>query len=280
MTAEAPAERPALTLYRGHVMHMRLAPKRHKFRYAVFSLLVDLDRAEAAIAPLRLLRWGRRGILSFTPADHGRRDGSPLRPWAEEILAREGLPRPARIELLAFPRMWGFVFNPLSVYFCYDEAGALESLIYEVKNTFGDQMTYALPAGEVVGGAYRQEQDKAFFVSPFIEMAERYRFTVQAPDARLSLRIRQAGRKGETLIATHTAVAQPCTDRRLARAILSHPLMTLKVIAAIHWHALRLFLLGVRFIRYPSGGPVEEDRLKLPSAEALDPAPVRSPGAT
>ncbi|MEO0999087.1 MAG: DUF1365 domain-containing protein [Pseudomonadota bacterium] len=248
----------ALTLYRGHVMHMRLAPRQHRFRYRVFTILWDLDRMEEAVGALRLLRIGRRGILSFAAEDHGARDGSPLRPWVEGELAKAGLPRPERIELLAFPRLWGYVFNPLSTYFCYDAAGQLESLVYEVKNTFGDQMVYALPAGPVEGGAHRQEQDKRFYVSPFIAMEERYRFTVRPPGARLSLRIRQAamGAAGDTLIATQTGRAEPVTDAALARALLAHPLMTVKVIAAIHWHALRLFLKGVRFLRYPAEGPV------------------------
>lgn len=237
------SDAPAIRLYQGHVMHMRLQPKRHKFRYRVFSCLFDLDRMETAMAGSRI--WGR--VLGFEASDHGARDGSALRPWVEARMAEKGLARPARIELLCFPRLWGFVFNPLSVYFCRDAEDRVYATLYEVKNTYGGQEVYVLPATEA-GGAIRQEQDKTFWVSPFIPMEQRYRFTVQAPDSQLRLRIRQAGPDGDILIATHTAEGAEATDARLARAVATHPLMTLKVVAAIHWEALRLVLKGVRFL--------------------------------
>jgi DUF1365 family protein len=226
-------------------MHMRLAPRRHRFRYRVFTLLVDIDRLDEATAGLRLLKHNRHGLLSLLDRDHGERTGAALRPWVERELAAAGLPHPARIELLAFPRLFGYVFNPLSVYFCHGPDGALQSVLYEVKNTWGDQIAYALPAGEARGGAHRHAQRKSMEVSPFIAMDETYRFDVQAPDERLALRIRQAGPAGETLIATLTGEARPLTDAALARAVLRHPLMTAKVMAAIHWEALRLWVKGV-----------------------------------
>ncbi len=232
----------AITLYRGHVMHMRLQPKRHRFRYRVFSCLFDIDRIEEAMAGSRI--WGR--VLRFENRDHGPRDGSPLRPWVERRLAEIGLAAPERIELHCFPRLWGYVFNPLSVYFCYRD-GALYATLYEVKNTYGGQEVYVLPA-EAQDGMVRQRQDKTFWVSPFIPMEQTYRFDLAPPGEKLALRIRQHGDDGELLIATHTATGEPATDAALARAVAAHPLMTLKVIAAIHWQALRLALKGVRFL--------------------------------
>lgn len=242
--------RPAATLYTGHVMHMRLIPKRHQFRYRVFSVLVDLDRVGEAFAGLTWLRWDRRGVMSILSRDHGARDGSPLRPWVDAQVAGIGLARPARVEMLSFPRMLGYGFNPLTVYYCYDGAARLTALVYEVKNTFGDQVAYALPAGPEVGGSYRQRQGKEMYVSPFIDMDQVYRFSVMPPDERLALRIRQAGPEGETLIATHTGRGEALTDRALARVFVTHPLLSFRVIALIHWHALRLVLKGVRFRRY------------------------------
>ena len=143
--------------------------------------------------------------------------------------------------------MLGVAFNPLTVYYCFDDEDALRSVIYEVKNTFGEQIAYTLPVGEAAGGAYRQSQRKRMYVSPFIGMDQTYRFTLNDPGARLALRIRQAGPEGETLIATHTAHARPLSDAGLARALIRHPLMGVRVIALIHWHALRLALKGVRY---------------------------------
>ncbi|MEL6583876.1 MAG: DUF1365 domain-containing protein [Pseudomonadota bacterium] len=236
---------PAISLYRGEVMHARLQPKKHMFRYRVFSLLLDIDRLEEAQS--RLFKLGRFGVMSFVNDDHGARDGSALRPWVEEVLAERDLPKPATIRLHCFPRLWGYVFNPLSVYYCYDAEGQLQSLLYEVKNTFGGQDVYALPADEG-SEITRHSHDKAFWVSPFIPMEQTYRFTVHAPAQKLNIRIRQAGPEGEVLIATHVARGAPATDTALLRALLAHPLMTFKVIAGIHYEALRLWLKGVPFL--------------------------------
>ncbi|GMG84725.1 DUF1365 domain-containing protein [Paralimibaculum aggregatum] len=248
--AETLAETPAACLYPGHVMHMRLSPFAHRFRYRVFTLLIDADRMAETCAPLRLLGFERRRLLSLWRRDHGPRDGTDLRPWVEARLAERGLPRPARIWLLSFPRILGYAFNPLSVYFCHDEAGALESVVYEVKNTFGDQHAYALPARPGRDGTVRHETDKGFFVSPFIGMDQRYAFTIRAPGERLALRIRQGDGSGPWLIAAQTGRRRPLSDASLLARWLSHPLMTVKVFAAIHWQALRLWRKGARFHRY------------------------------
>ncbi|MEM9050135.1 MAG: DUF1365 domain-containing protein [Pseudomonadota bacterium] len=263
--AHAPpkAPPPPACLYTGHVMHMRLRPKRHQFRYRVWSLMVDIDRLAEMDAQSRLMRLGRFGLVSFALADHGPRDGSPLRPWVEARLAEAGRPPPFRIALLSMPRLLGYVFNPLSVYFCRDATGALESVVYEVKNTFGDQIAYALPCQPDHDGRTRHAHRKDMFVSPFIAMDETYCFTITDPAERLAIRIRQGDAQGDTMIATQTAHALPFSDRMLAGLLLRHPMLNLKVIAAIHWQALRLFLKGVRFLGHP--GP---DRVFRPPASA------------
>ncbi len=254
---------PEQGLYCGQVMHMRLAPKQHQFRYAVYTLFLDIDRLPETLGRLRMIAHNRFGLLSFHDRDHGARDASALRPWVDERLARAGLPPADRVMLLSFPRVMGYGFNPLSVYYCYDADGVLQSLIYEVKNTFGDQIAYALAAGEVQGGCLRQTQRKGMYVSPFIELEQTYRFAVRPPREALSLRIRQGGSEGETLIASITGQRQRLTDRALARAFLAYPALSLRVIALIHWHALRLFLKGIRFHRYSQSETArEKGRLK------------------
>ncbi|WP_198671167.1 DUF1365 domain-containing protein [Oceanibium sediminis] len=243
------SRRPPARLYLGHVMHMRLIPRRHRFRYRVFSLLIDIDRVDAVTKKLWLLSHNRFGVMSFMNKDHGPRDGSALRPWVDATLAQNGLPPAPRVELLSFPRMLGYGFNPLSVYYCFDAADRLAAIIYEVKNTYGDQIAYALPV-ENGPGPVEQQQQKQMYVSPFIGMDQTYRFTLAPPDKRLALRIRQAGPEGDVLIATHTGKGVPLGDGALLKAFVTHPLMTFRVIALIHWHALRLALKGVRFHSY------------------------------
>ena len=242
-------------LYFWHVMHMRLTPFRHRFRYRVFSLLLDIDRLEETCGRLRLLALDRFGLLAFHRRDHGPRDGSELRPWVDTRLADAGLPRPEKVFLLGFPRILGYAFNPLSVYFCMDAEGRLSSVIYEVKNTFGDQHPYVLDCESDADGAVRHDQDKAFFVSPFIGMDQTYHFTVRTPGNRLAVKIRQHDALGPWLIATQSGERRPLTDRDLLAQWLGHPLMTVKVIGAIHWQALKLWVKGATFRRYPGAYP-------------------------
>lgn len=241
--------RPAAQLYLGRVMHMRLQPRSHQFRYRVFSLLLDLDHIDDTVSKLKLMRRNAFGLFGFYDKDHGARDGSDLRMWVEAQLSQEEQPRPHRIELLAFPRLFGFVFNPISVYFCFDREERLSCVVYEVKNTFGDQVAYVLPCADGVG-THHHHHEKQMYVSPFIELEQTYRFVVRAPDESLSLRIKQSGQGGDTLIATHNAEAAPLTDKTLLRVLFTYPLMTAKVVLGIHYEALRLFLKGVKFNRY------------------------------
>ena len=237
-------------LYEGIVMHQRLRPVRHGFRYRVFSLLLDLDELPEIAQSSRLLRIERLGILSFRAKDHGARDGSPLKPWVEAELARAGIAGIARIELLCFPRLWGFVFNPLSVYFAYDTAGELLGVLYEVKNTFGGQHAYVLPAASGnrgVDGRVRHGVDKSFYVSPFIDMAAAYHFTLEPPGETLDLVIRETDRDGVFFTASQTGQRRPLTDRALAACLMRNLAMTFKVIGGIHVEALRLWLKGAPY---------------------------------
>lgn len=238
-------------LYQGHVMHMRLRPRPHQFRYRVFTSYLDIDRLEETAKGLRLLSIDRFNLFSFRRADHGPRDGTQLRPWVERQLAQAGRPLPERIMLLSAPRMLGYAFNPLSVYFCYDAGGRLETVIYQVKNTFGDQQPYVLPADASPDGAIRHDQAKEMFVSPFIPMDQTYRFTLRPPGEKLAMRIRQGDSEGELLIATQNGSAAPLTDTSILRLTVRDPMMTRKIIAGIHWEAARLFLKGAPFRRYP-----------------------------
>ncbi|MEO1689811.1 MAG: DUF1365 domain-containing protein, partial [Pseudomonadota bacterium] len=147
----------------------------------------------------------------------------------------------------------GHVFNPLSVYYCEDAAGRLESLIYEVKNTFGAQIAYVVDARAdgPEDGARRHRAGKAMFVSPFIDMEQTYRFDVTPPGERLAIRIKQGDAEGDLLIATQSGARRRLSDGALLRLAAEFPLGALKEILAIHWQALRLAIKRAPFRRYP-----------------------------
>ncbi len=235
-------------VYEGTVYHKRLRPKVHAFRYRVFSLLLDLDELPALGRRLRLFSHNRWNLFSFLDRDHGVDRQGSLREWVEERLAGVGITIPGgRISLLCYPRILGYVFNPLSVYFCHRADGALAAVIYEVSNTFGERHAYVLPHtgdGDHVG-AVRQSCRKAFYVSPFNDVSGGYRFRVLPPADSVSIHIDQQDSGGKLFLAGFTGRRAGLSDRALLGLALRYPLMTLKVIAAIHWEAFRLLIKGV-----------------------------------
>lgn len=242
-------------LYLGQVMHRRLRPFSHRFAYRVFSLLLDLDDLPRLDGAFRLLRVNGTGILSFHERDHGPRDGSPLKPWITHRLAEAGIDLDGgAIRLLCFPRMFGYVFNPLSVWFCHRRDGTLAAVLYEVANTFGQMHHYLIPTATAVSEQTPIDQHcaKTFYVSPFLPVEGGYSFRLRPPGERLSLAMRHATAEGTLLVAVHEARRAALDDRALLRALLAYPLMTFKVIAAIHWQALRLWRRGApRYRRQP-----------------------------
>ena len=254
-TAEAAAE-----LYFGDVMHARLKPVGHRFRYRVMSLLIDLDRLEDADRQSRLFGVNRAALCSFNEADHGDRDDSSLRQYAQCRAAEHGIDLTGgRVLLLCYPRVLGYTFNPLSVYFCYRADGGLALMIYEVRNTFGDIHAYVLPVqpGELSDAGLRQVQDKLFYVSPFIDMAMHYHFRVSMPGKRIKLRILETDGAGPLLAATFHGSRRDLTAASLLRALFALPLVPFKILAAIHWEALRLWLKGVRLVPRPHAAPAK-----------------------
>ncbi len=240
----------AASLLRARVVHVRHVPFRHRLEYRIWSLLLDLDRLEEVAARSRLFRAGRAGIVSLHPIDHGPRDGSPLRPWVEQLLARSGLPAPARVRLLAMPRVLGYVFNPISLYLCDDGAGNASAVIYQVKNTFGDQHCYVARLSGA--GPHVHRAEKSLHVSPFLGMAARYDFTLSLSEERFGLVIEESENERRLLTASMAGRLEPMTDRALARALLSMPFVTVAAMAGIHAHALRLWLKGARYHPRPA----------------------------
>jgi DUF1365 family protein len=174
-----------------------------------------------------------------------------LKARIERELAKAGLPTGGAIRLLCMPRVLGFVFNPISVYFCHEPDGGLSAILYEVNNTFGQRHAYLIAAPVQPEPLIEQGCDKRLFVSPFMHMDMTYRFRVVPPTDDVRLLIDGSDPQGTLITTSFLARRQDITDGTLLKALMAHPLMTLMVVAAIHWEALRLFLKGIRLVSQP-----------------------------
>ncbi|CAN5685326.1 DUF1365 domain-containing protein [soil metagenome] len=272
-------------LYVGSVMHQRMRPARHRLAYRVFSLLIDLDELPVLAKRLRFFSVNRFNLFSLHEADYGatkgkgkddesgeasNHQGQGLRQRVETQLTGAGLRTGGAIRLLSMPRILGYAFNPLSVYFCYlpdsessgGLSGELQAILYEVNNTFGERHSYLIEVDAAQrgqnsqGGQIDQHCAKEFHVSPFLGLKMDYGFRVKPPgidqsDMRLDITATDA--EGALLFARLDARRRTLDDAALLLAFFSHPLLTLKVVGAIHWEALRLWVKGVRLhVRPPA----------------------------
>ena len=259
-------------LYIGQVTHRRHRPVGHRFAYGVYYLLLDLDELPGLDRSLAGFGSGRAAPFSFHARDHGPRDGSALRPWFQRRLAQAGIDlEGGAIRILTMPRVFGYVFNPISVWFGYGPAGDLRAVMYEVSNTFGQWHHHLFAAGEA-RGQMCHVFDKELSVSPFIGMDATYEFRVRAPDERASIVVREFEPAGQVLTASFVAHRRRLTTASLWRAFASHPLITLKVMGGIQWQALRLIRKGVPWHRHGDAPThqvtIHRDARRLPRADA------------
>lgn len=226
-----------------------MRPGKHRLRYSVFMLAIDLDKLRDLDTRLKLFSHNRFNLLSVFDRDHGDRRDEPIGRRIEAKLRETGIAWDGgRIVLLTMPRLFNYVFNPLSVYFCYRSDGALVALAHEVSNTFGERHFYILPPSASVNGQLTQSCNKTFFVSPFLEMDLRYEFQVTPPDQRAVVAMTVKRGDAVALTASFAGDRLDLTDANLLRAWVGNPLMTLKVISGIHWEALKMWLKGVRYL--------------------------------
>jgi DUF1365 family protein len=244
---------PTPALYKGRVRHTRLEPFGHSFEYRVFYGLFDIDGLDDLDERLRLLSVGRWNLFGFDVRDHGPIDGSPLRPWLDTLLAEADVDlEGGRVLLLAHPRVLGYAFNPISIWYCYGPSGDLRAVVHEVRNTFGHRHNYVVPVSD---GALRHQFDKMLHVSPFNEMDQSYSFSLTEPGERLAVSIDLADGRGRMFRAGMGLTRIELSDGNLMRMFLTHPLLTLKVIGGIHWQAFRIWLKGGRY--HPAPQPAE-----------------------
>jgi DUF1365 family protein len=268
-------------LYPGWVMHRRVRPRHHRFKYRVFAMLLDLDELAALDRTLSLFAWNRGGLFSFHDKDHG--DGHDLRTWLDAKLALAGITADGARRVLCYPRIFGYVFNPLSVWFCHAKDGALKAIIYEVHNTYDERHAYVLPVpqdavpcvmvpehrpghaspdhgthaadgtsmsvGRATPKIVRHGCAKGFYVSPFLSRDCAYQFRIRPPGEDVAIAINEEEAGAPILNASFAGTRRTLSDGALLAMLLRYPLMTLKVVAAIHYEAVRLMLKGVR--RHP-----------------------------
>lgn len=242
----------------GRVMHQRLRPVRHGFSYRVFFLRVPLSQWDSSAR--RWLSLDRWNLLSLHRRDFGPRDGSDLRAWIDGVLASHGIfGVDGEVVLQAFPRVLGYVFNPIATWECFDRAGALRAVVCEVSNTFGERHNYLLahPGGRAIADGEWMQAAKAFHVSPFCEVRGHYRFRFAGDATHPVARIDYHDAAGVLLVTELRGDAQPLTDASLLRAFLGYPWMTAGVVARIHWQALRLWLRRVPWFSKPEP-PIKE----------------------
>jgi DUF1365 family protein len=243
----------AAAVFPSTVMHSRRFPVAYRFSYRVFNLWVDIDRLDE-VGRNPLFSINRFNLFSLYQRDHGARDGSGWRGWAEQVLQQQGIATPlGNIHLLCFPRILGYGFNPLSLWFCHDEAGQLLAVICEVRNTFGEHHHYVLHEhGTALAHIVTGSKQKVFHVSPFVGMQARYEFFIHQPQDKLNILIHEYEGDELMLIASQRGQRLPFTTGVLLRQFAQIPFMTLKVMVLIHWQALNIWLKGGKFYRKPA----------------------------
>ena len=237
------------SIYTGTVIHKRFKPKVHSFNYKVFSLLIDLSELGLLDKSLKLFSYNKFNIISFYNKDHGQRDGSSLKKWVFDNLQKNNIgTNDVKIKLLCYPRIFGYVFNPLSVFYVYNKNSDLISILYEVKNTFGEQHTYVFKTKKNEK-LIQHVCQKKFHVSPFIDMNCVYFFRLLKPGDKISVIIDLQDQESKILYASQDGIRSELNNKTLMKSYLKHPLMTFKVILAIHFEAFKLWTKGIKYIR-------------------------------
>lgn len=244
---------PQAMMYHGQIVHRRFTPLRHRLSYRVFNMLLPLNGIDTVCAKTHFLSHNKFNLVSFHDVDHGQRDGTDVQVFVHNAFKSAGLhPEDFTFYILSFPRVLGYAFNPMTTYYAIDQNGQIAAMLYEVSNTFGEHTHYLVAGGDTRNGVLAQNCRKAFHVSPFNDVDGEYGFRITKPGDMISLGV-SLRHGGEAILnATFSGTGQPLTNRTLLMAVLHQPLMTWKVIAGIHFEALRLWLKGLKLKAKPA----------------------------
>ena len=248
-------ELPALRLWRGHTVHQRSVPFEHRFKYGLALIDVDIDRLDEAHRQAATFSVDRSNLFSFDRKDHGTRKPEDLRPWAEQQFRQAGIELAGGvIRLVTFPRHAFYKFAPVSLWLGHRPDGALQGILYEVNNTFGESHVYVAPTPDAT--RHRHDIAKTFHVSPFFDVSGRYEFTLRWNKTDLRLIVASCKHGTQTHLATICTQAQKATSAAFVRLAFSKPFSTLAVTLGIHWQALKLWIKGAKYHSKPKQSPV------------------------
>lgn len=239
-------------LVRGQVMHERLRPVKHRFVYPVFYVRLNLAR----LNEIKSCWFGfnKTRLVSFFNSDHGPKNGSDLQVWIRNLLKNEGINADGEIWLQTFPRVFGFVFNPVSFWYCYDKSNELRAVLAEVNNTFGETHCYLLvaPNHQPISEQMELECKKNLHVSPFCPVRGNYRFRFRETKSATWVRLNYLDEKGLLLKTVLGGKRIAMTSAQLVRAMLMQPLLTFGIIFRIHWQAFKLWMKRVPYFSKPA----------------------------
>jgi hypothetical protein len=247
-------------------MHHRLEPKKHRFHYGLFFFYLNLDTLENDLKRIPVTGFNRFNLFSFYDKDHLQTDPAKpirLRESLNNWLREQGITQmPGKVMLLTHLRVLGYVFNPVSFYYCFDEKDEPLYVVAEVRNTYHEMKMYLLDRSHFNGNEFHKRQPKYFYVSPFIEHDAEFDFHLKIPGDKLNIRIDDYKNDKRFFLSTLTGTRKPLTAGRLIGFGLRFPFITLQVIGLIHWHAFRLWLKKIRFFRKADHADLQRDVMR------------------
>lgn len=253
-------------LYTCKVMHHRLLPKKHRFIYSIFMFWIDLDEVSALAEKILPFSHNRFNLFGFYDSDHfkqNEQDASiqlPVRQRVLDYLKKNNVSFiPDKIFLLTHVRILGYVFNPVSFYFCYDNVMQCRLVITEVSNTFGEMKIFIVD--QLADGKFVQEQIKYFYVSPFIGLDNTFLFRYTVPGEKLQLQINVRNAISTFFYSSLTGIKKEITARRLYLYFFKFPLITLRIITSIHWQALLIWIKGLSYHKKRNNPDLQRDIL-------------------